>query len=82
MNKLKVDNHTLFFAFRYALGRSTFAPSIVIDDILNNVKSISTTDINLYIKEISECSYYGNMDSDKETWLYLKNKLQEELNIR
>lgn len=31
--KLKVDREILFFAFRYALGRMSFAPSTVMDNI-------------------------------------------------
>ena len=36
-----VDEYTLFFAFRYALGRMSTAPSIVVMNILNNWHDLS-----------------------------------------
>ena len=36
-----VDEHTLFFAFRYALGRMSTAPSIVVRNILSNWQKLS-----------------------------------------
>lgn len=79
--KFKVDRNILFFAFRYALGRMTYAPSTVIDNIKANIKNIRTNDIEVYIKEINECNNYG-MEIDKKCWLNLKNYLEDELNKR
>jgi len=33
---IKVTEHTLIFAFRYAIGRASTAPSIVVRDLINN----------------------------------------------
>lgn len=74
-NKFKVDREILIFAFRYALGRESFAPSIVTDNIKANIDNINTNDIKLYIKEINECNNYG-MEMDKQHWLKFKNYLE------
>lgn len=78
---LKVDRETLFFAFRYALGRMSYAPITVIDNIKANIDNISTGDIKAYIKEINECQNFG-MEMDKIEWLKFKDYLEEELRKR
>jgi hypothetical protein len=78
-NNIKVDRDILIYAFRYALGRSSFAPVIVTDNIKANINNISTGDIQLFIKEINECTYYG-MKMDKQHWLNFKDYLQNTLN--
>lgn len=79
--KFRVDRETLFFAFRYALGRMTYAPDTVMDNIKANIKDISTGDIETYIKEIKECENYG-MDMDKKHWLNFNDYLENELKKR
>lgn len=84
MNKyFKVDRDTLFYAFRYALGRQTFAPSTVVENIKHNIDNITEQDIQAYIKEIKEqeLSGYG-MECDRSTWKGLSNYLKEELKKR
>ena len=77
---LKVDREILFYAFRYALGRMTYSPTAVIDNIKANIDLISTNDIKAYIKEIDECDHYG-MEVDERNWLefraYLENVLKQ-----
>lgn len=80
-NKFKIDREILIFAFRYALGRSSFAPKIVTDNIKTNINNISTGDIKLFIKEINECTCYG-MEMDKQHWLNFKDYLEDILNKR
>ena len=36
MNEIKVCEYVLLFATRYALGRTTVAPAIVVRNIINN----------------------------------------------
>lgn len=79
--KLKVDRDVLFFAFRYALGRKSFAPSTVTANIKANINEISTGDIRAYIKEIEECVNFG-MEMDKQHWLNFKSELESEINKR
>jgi len=38
---ISVEEDIIFFAFRYALGRMSIAPSIVVRNILNNWSSLS-----------------------------------------
>lgn len=80
-NNLKIDRDILIYAFRYSLGRSSYAPSIVTDNIKANINNISTNDIELFIKEINECSSYG-MKMDEQHWLDFKDYLQDILNQR
>lgn len=79
--KYKVDRNILFFAFRYSLGRMSYAPGVVTNNIKANIKEISTGDIEAYIGEINECESYG-MEMDKQHWLNFKNYLERELNQR
>ena len=76
--KCMVDREMMIFAFRYALGRMTYAPSTVVDNIKANIDKISTGDIQLYIKEIKEFKQYG-MEMDKKHWLNFVDYLQKEL---
>lgn len=79
-NPIKVDIDMLFFALRYALGRQTFAPLIVMETIKNNLNSICLKDIERMAIEIE--SYTGEMpDIDKKQWAdfvkFLERKLEE-----
>ena len=74
----------VFCAFRYALGRMTYMPSIVAEFIQTNIKDIKTSDIRLMIKEIEEANEDNllGMDFDVRMWLRLKDFLEEELKRR
>ena len=78
---LKVERDVLIFAFRYSLGRMSYAPYKVIETIKNNIKLISTDDIKLYIKEIKECQDLG-ISFDEGCWLDFLAYLECELNKR
>lgn len=71
----------LMFALRYALGRKSTAPQIVVENITANIDNISSDEIQAYIKEIDECKDYI-MEIDKRTWLDFKSYLMKELNKR
>jgi len=81
VQEIVVDAHTLFFAFKYALGRKSAAPSIVMTAIIKNMEKLSDVELRRYIKEIEECKDYG-LDTDKENWLSLKKDLEAELEFR
>lgn len=81
MQEIVVDTHTLFFAFKYALGRKSAAPSIVMTAIIKNMEKLNDVELRRYIKEIEECKDYG-LDTDKENWLNLKKDLEDELEFR
>ena len=78
---LQVDNDVLFFAFRYSLGRSSYAPYTVMAAIKENINKISTSEIEKYLKEIYECESYG-MDLVKEHWLKFAKYLEQEIRDR
>ena len=81
-----IINHNkelLIYAFRYSLGRMSFAPITTTESIKNNIEKFSKEDLKLLIKEIDECQNYG-MDFDKTHWInfsnYLKEKLKNDIN--
>lgn len=71
-------------AFRYALGRMTYVPSIVAEFIKTNIDKIETMDIMLMIKEITEYGYDGylGMVCDAVLWTNLREFLVKELDNR
>lgn len=79
--EFKVSEEILFYAFRYALGRMTYAPTSVMDNIKANIKDISTANIEKYIKEIKEFKEYG-MEIDRQHWLSFLDYLKSELDTR
>lgn len=77
----QVERDILFFAMRYALGRMTFAPLTVIDNIKHNIDLFTAEDLKWMIKEIDEQANFGyGMDCDEKTWLgfrgYLEGKIR------
>jgi hypothetical protein len=81
MVKISVNSCIIVYAFRYALGRMTYAVSDVIDVIEANIKDIPKNDILLMIKEISEAKFLG-MSMDRIEWFKLCDELTEELTRR
>ena len=77
-NKAMVDSNILVFAFRYALGRQTSAPEMVIEAIKGNIDLFEEWEKRLIIKEIDECKHPG-MECDVLTWLAFKNWLKSNL---
>ena len=71
-----VSQDTLFYAFRYALGRASFAPKIVIDDVLKNLDLMDEHSIKQIIREIETAPSLGH-DMDKIGWLVFKEKLEQ-----
>lgn len=79
--KIITDRNILLFAFRYALGRMSYAPGMVMNAIKDNIENISSNDIRQYIAEIEECSECG-MTFDKTAWLNFGEYLNSELRLR
>ena len=74
-----LDN-IIFYAFRYALGRQTYAPVIVRDCILENIKLFTIADLKQIIREIDDADQLGNLGDpkiDKTMWISFKNDLQK-----
>ena len=81
MNKqFKVERDILFYALRYALGRQTFAPTVVIENIKENIDLFDTNDFKIIIREIlqQDTDRLG-MECDIDKWMgfikYLKERI-------
>lgn len=77
MDNILVDKNILIFAFRYALGRQTFAPSIVVENIQNNIHKLDNNIIDIMLKDIEEHPFSLGMDCDRRTWANLVDFLNE-----
>ena len=83
--KCDVEKDILWYAFRYALGRMTFAPITVIDNIKRNAHCFEKGDYKRFIKEIKNMDEMSDKalghQCDKETWYnfvkYCEEKLRE-----
>lgn len=71
----------LFYAFRYSLGRMTFAPSEVTEAIKENIHLFTESEKLRIIKEIHEADEEDRigMDIDRKTWLNLIEFIEETL---
>jgi alpha-glucuronidase len=67
---MKNKNDILIFAFRYALGRMTSAPGIVIDTLIDEWEDLSFADKTLIQSEIQAAFIMNRagMDCDREYW--------------
>lgn len=83
MYNLIVNKELLIYAFKYSLGRMTFAPITVCDEIKKNLNIFSQSEIQFIIEEIEKCNNYG-MDFDKTHWIsftnYLKDNIKSAIN--
>ena len=68
--KIENDNDRLILicAFRYALGRMTYIPDVVSEEIINNWNSLSKHDKKLIQKEIKEA-----IDNNLLEWIWMLN---------
>ena len=76
--EVKVDIAILMFAFRYALGRQTYAPSMVIKTVKENIDAFDKWQLELIVKEIGEHRDLG-MACDIDEWLGFKGWLEKRL---
>lgn len=68
---------TIFFAFRYALGRQSTAPSIVAEYIIKNKDKFGKRFKSQMIEEIEEAikNKEAGANCDVDTWNNLKREL-------
>lgn len=68
----------LIYAFRYALGRSSYSVSTVSKIILDNWDIISESDKKLFNREILEAQETNNigMEMDARSWMKIVNKYE------
>lgn len=79
-NELNI-NTVYMFAFRYALGRRTFAPNIVIDFLSARLSKLTDYTIKQIITEIDDCGDYGD-ECDCARWIDFRSSLEDELKYR
>lgn len=76
---MSYNEDILFYAFRYALGRMTYAVHDVASEIIRNEASISPRTRALMIQEIGEAIEKGNagMDMDVREWQRVADTLKQ-----
>ena len=76
----------LICAVRYAIGRRTYIPSLVIDYITPLLSHLSYNTLRLISNDITEYgSYYGGLGDDmidRPYWLNFKRKILAEMERR
>ena len=81
--QFQVDREILMYAMRYALGRMTFAPMTVVENIKHNIDLFTKGSLETMIREIEEQESYGRqalgMNCDIETWLNFKQYLKDRI---
>lgn len=73
-----------FYAFRYALGRTTCAADTVANNIIKRIKSFDNYHLNLICKEIDGAIEHNKagMECDIKTWKKLRQEANAELMLR
>ena len=85
----------VFYAFRYCLGRMTYAVQDFCEYAKKNIRRIGTQELELMVKEITKadeedtergyvgglCSRLG-MECDRRDWLLLREVISTELKRR
>lgn len=74
---IQVSEFTLFFAFRYALGRMSTAPSIVGDDIIRLADTLKESTKQGMIDEIGKAIAEGSAgwECDVDNWQKVAGRL-------
>ena len=81
---IRVQPIVLYFAFRYALGRRSYAPSIVASEIRENLAVMPKMDLEGISEEILE-AYERNRIGDEcdiKLWMKLRKSIEAELERR
>lgn len=75
---IKVKEAILFYAFRYALGRSTYAVGDVVEELIKHKDILSDMTKGLIVKEIKEAikEKKAGHGSDKVEWMGVANTLE------
>lgn len=75
---MNVSGDILFYAFRYALGRSTYAVDDVVTDVIRNTDELSATTKSRIKKEIDVAIEKGHagMKCDVDNWMKLRDHLE------
>lgn len=81
MYELKVEEDILIMAARYALGRRTFAPTTVQENIKYNIHSLTKRALTVIIRDIEGYRSTDSLgdDCDVETWNQIEELCRMEL---
>lgn len=90
-NNIKVTEDILVYALRYAIGRRSYSPIIVFDNIRQNINTLSTYTIKQMYDEIvyteRQQDFYApqgtNLFGDEinqKIWIELRHFLEDTLN--
>jgi hypothetical protein len=91
--KIEVEQTILLCAFRYALGRQTYIPMVIYDNIRENIDKLSDFTVQKMYQELDvaweEQQHYApegtNMfgdETNQKIWLEIKDYLENELTKR
>lgn len=69
-------------AVRYACGRKSYAPSIVIGYIEPLLSELDDASLTIMERDIRECNDYGDKDVDEPDWMDFLDKIQAEMGRR
>ena len=91
----QAQNQILFYAFRYCLGRMTYAAGDFCEYATENIRKIGYHELRLMVNEITkadeedtERGYVGGlysrlgMECDRREWLMLREVIRAELKRR
>ena len=73
-----VSDDIIFYAFRYCLGRQTYAVSDFVHEVIYFAEKLHVRTKTIMIKEINEAiaSNRAGSDFDKAEWMRLKSMLE------
>lgn len=72
-----MNESILFYAFRYALGRKTYAVGIVAEELEKHADTLSPSTRETIVQEIDEAELSGSlgMPMDADVWRRVREKL-------
>ena len=81
---IRVQPIALYFAFRYALGRRSYAPSVVASEIRENLAVMPKMDLEGISEEILEAYERNGIgdECDIKLWMNLRKTIEAELERR
>lgn len=75
---VRVDESTLIWATRYALGRSSYCVGMVCDEVRRNLPALAPETVSVLRRDIAEAIERDQvgMDMDKRQWAALLEALK------
>ena len=69
-------------AVRYALGRRTYMPSIIIDTVGPLLQFLDKKSLFVILRDVKEAKSLGDDSIDRPQWLLFMNRVQREYDAR